>query len=125
MEHLTSQEIATHINGLITFILSVSSVRVVVVSQLIWMPQYQQRHEQITVANTAIEEHLQQIQASPLASRNTVQVQYLRHQFGIWGENRLSLFLNDRTHLNETGMHKYFYSIRTSLSAHLRQLMLQ
>jgi len=69
------------------------------------------------IANTAIEVQLQQIQASPLASRNTVHIQYLRHQFVIWGENRLSLFLLDPTHLNQHGLRKYFYSIRTSASA--------
>jgi len=107
------------------YILSVSRVRAVVVSHLFWMPKYEDKYEQITVANTAIQEHLPQIQASPLASQNTVHIQYLRHQFGIWGQNRLSLFLSDQTHLHQHGLCKYFYSIQTSASAHLRELMSQ
>ena len=102
-----------------------SCVCAVVVSQLFWMPKYKDKYEQITIANTAIEEHLQQIQARPLASQNTVHIQYLCHLFGIWGQNRLSLFLWDRTHLNQHRLRKYFYSIRTSASAHLRELMSQ
>lgn len=125
LEALTSPEIADHLWALVNYIISLSHPRAIIISQLLWFPKYEDRHQQITSVNSKLQEFVNVYQPTCVSDRPPTRVEVLHHKFGVGGENRQANFLSDRTHLTEHAMRKYFYSVRNSIGKHLQNLLSQ
>jgi len=85
------------------------------ISQLLWFPAYEDRQEQISV-ETLIE------QSHSVHGVPHTELHYLRHQYGVWGPNRWSLFAEDKVHLNSKALRNYGFCVRNVVRSRLRKL---
>ena len=89
--------------------------RVVIVSQTVMFPSMEGMSESIKAANRRLSDccRLYNLQ------HGTTKLIFWKHEIGIWGPNRLSIF-KDGAHLNSTGRRWYMRSVRAAIGRALR-----
>jgi len=113
--HLDADVLVDQLWALVQYIRAVAHPRAIIISQLLWFPAYEDRQEQISV-ETLIE------QSHSVPGVPHTELHYLRHQCGVWGPNRWSLFAEDKVHLNSKAFRNYGFCVWNAVGSHLRKL---
>ena len=120
IRHLDADVLVHQLWALIQYIRAVAQPRVIIVSQLLWFPAYDELKHQITSVTYRLQELIGQ--SHPVPGVPPTELEFLHHQYGIWGPNRRSLFAGDNVHLNSGGLRKYAFCRRNAIGAHLRKM---
>jgi len=117
IRHLDADSLVDHLWALLQYIRAVAQPRVIILSQLLWFPEYEGLQDQITQVN----HHLQLLieESRPVPGVPPTELQFMRHPYGVWGPNRRSLFAGDRVHLNSEGLRKYAFCVRNAIGSYL------
>jgi len=108
---LRPPDISAAIIALIDYITAVCHPTVIIRSELFPFPKLSTHPaDVVTNVNTLIQAAIQ----ARNAIRGDTQVVYWRHEIGQW-KTSVELYLPDRVHLNDTGMHRYWRSVRTAI----------
>lgn len=100
--HLSAEEIIDHLWAQVQYVRSVAHHRAIILSHLLWFPVYEAQHEKITLVNCRLLDRINDSHRVPgVPPTHTV---LLRHQYGIWGPSRRSLFDDEGIHLNSAGL---------------------
>ena len=78
LEDLTSPEIAHHLCALVNYIISLSHPRAIIISQLLWFPKYEDRHQQITSVNSKLQEFVNVYQLTCVSDHPDIHLPELR-----------------------------------------------
>lgn len=121
---LTGEEMASHMAALVTSIIAGCHPSVVIVSQLLWFPRYEQLPDSVVTFNNRMQQTSQRMNETPdvVEGHAATRVVYWRHQFGVWGAGGSGLYLSDGVHLNSTGLRRYYFSVRQVVGSQLRAL---
>jgi len=120
IRHLDTDVLVDQLWALVQYIRAVAHPRVIVLSQLLWFPAYEDLQHDISLANHRLQKLVEQ--SHPVPGVPHTELQFLRHQYGVWGPNRWSLFAADKVHLNSVGLRKYAFCVRNAIGSHLRKL---
>ena len=78
LEDLTSPEIAHHLCALVNYSISLSHPRAIIISQLLWFPKYEDRHQQITSVNSKLQEFVNVYQLTCVSDHPDIHLPELR-----------------------------------------------
>ena len=76
LEDLTWPEIADHLWALVTYVISVSHPRAIIISQLLWFPKYEDRRHQITSVNSKLQEYVNTYQPPCVSDRPPTKLRF-------------------------------------------------
>jgi len=118
--HLDVDVLVDQLWALVQYIRAVAHPRAIIISQLLWFPAYEDRQEQVSLVNYRLEKLIEQSHTVPGVPHT--ELHCLRHQYGVWGPNRWSLFAEDKVHLNSKALRNYGFCVRNAVGSHLRKL---
>lgn len=111
VKQLSPPDISAAIIALTDYITAVCHPTVIICSELFPFPTLSTNPaDVVTAVNMRIQEAIQ----ARNAVRGDTQIVYWRHEMGQWNPST-DLYLPDRVHLNETGMRRYWRSVRTAV----------
>jgi len=121
---MSQHAIAEAIMALLYYISAVSEVKLLICSELVPMPKFQEQlgcdpAECVRATNIGLEAAIEVMMAG---KTTRMKVEYWKYEMGL---NRVEANLfaeKDRTHLNERGMEKYFRSVRAAIGRRLNTL---
>ena len=83
--------------ALLQYIRAVAQPRVIILSQRLWFQEYEELHDQTALVNHRLQILVEE--SHPVLGIPPTELQFMRHQYGIWRPNRWSLFAEDKVHL--------------------------
>ena len=86
IRHLDVDVLVDHLWALVQYIRAVAQPRMIIISQLLWFPEYEELHHEITLVNHRLRILVEQ--SHPVPGVPHTELQFLHHQYGIWGPNR-------------------------------------
>jgi hypothetical protein len=111
------EQIASAIMSLSYYVSSVSSVKFFVCSELLPFPKFAQQFDcdpadVVGRVNSALSTAIEVRGISP--SPGAMAMKFWHHECGFWSPT-VDLFREDRVHLNDVGMERYFRSVRAAI----------